>query len=127
MGFGGAVATCLAKYATFRGRAHRPEYWWWALFLMLYFIAVWIVALLLYAVVGSGIATVLAVLALAAVIVPSISVAVRRLHDVDRGGGWYFIQLIPLLGPYWFLYFMVQPGTARDPSPGPNRFGDGLT
>jgi len=94
---------------------------------MLYFIAVWIVALLLFAILGAGIATLLGVLAVAAMIVPTISVAVRRLHDVDRSGGWYFIQLIPLVGPYWFLYFMVQPGTARDPSPGPNRFGDGLT
>ncbi len=127
MGLGQAVATCLAKYATFQGRAHRPEYWWWMLFVILYGIAVWIIALILYAIVGVGIAVVFALLAFAATILPSLAVAVRRLHDVDRSGGWWFIQLIPLVGPYWFLYFMVQPGTVRDPSPGPNRFGDGLS
>lgn len=127
MGFGQAIATCLGKYATFQGRAHRPEYWWWALFVTLYFIAAWIVAAILYAVVGAGIGIIFGLLAFLAVIIPSIAVAVRRLHDVDRGGGWWFIQLIPAIGPYWFLYFMVQPGTSRDPSPGPNRFGNGLT
>jgi uncharacterized membrane protein YhaH (DUF805 family) len=127
MGFGQAVATCLAKYATFQGRAHRPEYWFWMLFVILFSIAVWAVALILYAIVGAGIAIIFGVLAFVATILPSIAVAVRRLHDVDRGGGWYFIQLIPAVGPYWFLYYMVQPGTVRDPSPGPNRFGDGLS
>jgi uncharacterized membrane protein YhaH (DUF805 family) len=127
MGFGQAVATCIAKYATFRGRAHRPEYWWWMLFVMLYGIGVWIVAAILWAILGAGIAIIVALLAFVATIVPSIAVAVRRLHDVDREGGWFLIQFVPIIGPYWFLYFMVQPGTVRDPSPGPNRYGDGLT
>ena len=127
MGFGPAIATCFAKYVTFRGRAHRPEYWWWALFLILYGVAITIVALVLGAILGTAIAAIVTVVLVLAIILPSISVAVRRLHDVDRGGGWYFIQFIPAIGPYWFLYFMVQPGTMRDPSPGPNRFGDGLT
>jgi uncharacterized membrane protein YhaH (DUF805 family) len=127
MGLGQAVATCLAKYATFQGRAHRPEYWWWLLFVILYSIAIWIIAAILYAIIGGGIAIVFGLLAFAATILPSLAVAVRRLHDVDRSGGWWFIQLIPGIGAYWFLYFMVQPGTARDPSPGPNRFGDGLS
>jgi uncharacterized membrane protein YhaH (DUF805 family) len=127
MGFGQAVATCIAKYATFRGRAHRPEYWWWMLFVMLYGIAVWIVGAILWAILGAGVAIIVALLAFVATIVPSIAVAVRRLHDVDREGGWFLIQFVPIIGPYWFLYFMVQPGTVRDPSPGPNRYGDGLT
>jgi uncharacterized membrane protein YhaH (DUF805 family) len=127
MGFGQAVATCLAKYVTFQGRAHRPEYWWWMLFVILFVIAVWIIALILYVVLGAGIAIIFGLVAFAATILPSLAVAVRRLHDVDRGGGWWFIQLVPVIGPYWFLYFMVQPGTVRDPSPGPNRFGDGLS
>jgi uncharacterized membrane protein YhaH (DUF805 family) len=125
MGFQQAVATCFSKYATFQGRAHRPEYWWWTLFVILYGIAVWIIALILYAVVGAGIAIVVGLLGLVAVILPGISVSVRRLHDVDRSGGWFFIQLVPAVGGYWYLYFLVQPGTVRDSSPGPNRFGDG--
>ena|SRR5258708_2136418 len=127
MGFGEAISICLSKYATFQGRAHRPEYWWWALFLLLLFIVVWIIAFVLSFILGSTITTILVVLVMLAMIVPSVSVAVRRLHDVDRGGGWFFIQLVPLVGPYWYLYFMVQPGTVRDPAPGPNRFGDGLS
>jgi uncharacterized membrane protein YhaH (DUF805 family) len=126
MGFQGAITTCLSKYVTFQGRAHRPEYWWWALFLLLYFIAVWIIVVVLGFILGYGIASIVAVVLYLAIILPSISVAVRRLHDVDRGGGWFFIQFIPIVGTYWFLYFMVQPGTVKDPSPGPNRFGTGL-
>jgi uncharacterized membrane protein YhaH (DUF805 family) len=97
------------------------------LFVMLYGIGVWIVAAILWAILGAGIAIIVALLAFVATIVPSIAVAVRRLHDVDREGGWFLIQFVPIIGPYWFLYFMVQPGTARDPTPGPNRYGDGLT
>lgn len=126
MGFGQAVATCLAKYATFQGRAHRPEYWWWILFMTLYSIAAVIITLVLAIILGAAVATIFALLAFAAAILPTVAVTVRRLHDVDRGGGWWFIQFVPAIGPYWFLYFMVQPGTVRDPSPAPNRFGDGL-
>ena len=54
MGFGQAVATCLAKYARFQGRAHRPEYWWWILFVILYAIAVWIVALIRFSIFGTS-------------------------------------------------------------------------
>jgi len=126
MGFGQAVTTCFSKYATFRGRAHRPEYWWWILFLALYFIGVWVLALILAAILGAVIPSILGALLYLAIILPSISVGVRRLHDVDRGGGWIFIQLLPIIGTYWYLYFMVQPGTVRDPTPAPNRFGDGL-
>jgi uncharacterized membrane protein YhaH (DUF805 family) len=126
MGFQAAISTCFSKYVTFQGRAHRPEYWWWALFLLLYFIAVWVVVLVLGSFLGYAIASIIAVLLYLAIILPCISVAVRRLHDVDRGGGWFFIQFVPVVGTYWFLFFMVQPGTVKDPSPGLNRFGDGL-
>jgi len=127
MGFGQAISACFSKYATFQGRAHRPEYWWWMLFLVLYYIAIWIIGAVLALILGTVIAVIVGALLFLAIILPTISVAVRRLHDTDRAGGWWWIQCIPLIGVYWFLYIVVQPGTMKDPSPAPNRFGDGLS
>jgi uncharacterized membrane protein YhaH (DUF805 family) len=65
--------------------------------------------------VGVGIISSLVGLAL---LLPSIAVLVRRLHDTDRSGWWYWIVLIPILGWLVLLYFLVSAGT-----PGANRYG----
>ena len=59
----------------------------------------------------SGIATL-------ALLLPNLSVTIRRLHDTDRSGWWWFIVIIPVVGWIIYLYFMIARGT-----PGPNRFG----
>ena len=53
-----------------------------------------------------------------AVLIPSIAVSVRRLHDIDRTGWWVLIGLVPLVGQIVLLVFHVL-----DSTPGPNRFG----
>jgi uncharacterized membrane protein YhaH (DUF805 family) len=53
-----------------------------------------------------------------AVLLPTIAVGVRRLHDIDRTGWWYLLILIPVLGALVLLFFFVQRGTV-----GANRFG----
>jgi uncharacterized membrane protein YhaH (DUF805 family) len=112
-----SVSTCFSKYATFQGRAPRSEYWWWALFCVI------VTAILLglgAALMGdSSIPWIVFSLFMLAIILPSLAVTVRRLHDSDHSGWWYFIQLVPAIGGLWFLYFMVIGG-----SPGPNRFGN---
>ena len=118
MGIQQAVATCFSKYVGFEGRAPRSEYWWWALFVL----AVAIILAVLGSVVlgaDSGAGAVLAGLFILATILPGLAVIVRRLHDSDHSGWWFFIQLVPAIGGLWLLYFMVIPGTQ-----GPNRFGD---
>ncbi len=52
------------------------------------------------------------------VLVPSLAVGVRRLHDTERIGWWWLIALIPFVGAIVLLVFMVIPGTR-----GANRFG----
>ena len=52
-------------------------------------------------------------------LIPSISVGVRRLHDIDKSGWYYFVQLIPAVGGFIFLYFMIKDGT-----PGSNQYGN---
>jgi uncharacterized membrane protein YhaH (DUF805 family) len=120
MSFTAAIRSVLAQYAGFGGRARRAEYWWFALFVALVSIVTSILDSTLGTdfrsnVTSSGVFGLIANLAL---LVPSLAVAVRRLHDTDRSGWWILIALIPLIGAIVLLVFLVQDGR-----PGPNRFG----
>lgn len=93
--FGEAIKVCWSKYATFRGRASRSEYWWFVLFNVLMGIATSTVDM---AIVGlqSAFSPLNTVYSLA-VILPSLAVSVRRLHDLDRTGWWlgiYYLFMI---------------------------------
>jgi uncharacterized membrane protein YhaH (DUF805 family) len=122
MGFGDAVKSGFAKYATFSGRAPRSEFWWWWLFSSLVYLAAVVLALILGGSSSgdgvSAVAIIIYLVAVLALILPSISVMVRRLHDIDRSGWWYWIGLVPCVGPIILIVFYVTPGTA-----GQNRFG----
>lgn len=119
MGFQDAIRTCFSKYATFSGRAARSEFWWFFLFLLLGNI---LFSIIDGAIFGSTMEgqqiTVLGAIFSLAVILPSIAVGVRRLHDKDMSGWWYLLILLPILGALVLLFFFVQKGTD-----GPNRFG----
>jgi uncharacterized membrane protein YhaH (DUF805 family) len=111
MSFGDAVRTCFSKYADGKGRAGRPEYWWF----FLSYILVYIVA----AIIGGALkASWIVFIALLVYIVPLITAAVRRLHDTGRSGWWYFISLIPLVGTIILIVFLATEG-----NPGPNEYG----
>jgi len=88
MGLSDAVAAALGKYAVFQGRALRPEYWWFALFTL----GSNFVASTLDGFTGLPIFGLVVGLGL---FVPSLAVAVRRLHDVNLSGWW---MLVPVLG-----------------------------
>ena len=86
----------LEKYADFSGRAPRPELWWYVLALVVAFIVVGIVESIL----GvhrmiAGMYGPLSCLLWLGTIVPSVAVAVRRLHDVNRTGWWVLLPLVP--------------------------------
>jgi uncharacterized membrane protein YhaH (DUF805 family) len=107
-----AVNTALTqKYATFSGRAARSELWWFALFSVMVCIVLNIIDGAIFGTATNGIGILGLVWALA-VIVPSIAVAVRRLHDLDKSGWWYLLIFIPLIGVLVLIYFFVQRGTA---------------
>jgi len=108
----------IKKYAVFNGRARRKEYWFFVLFYILFSLLVGFID----GMIGTfdpatGIGTLGIIYALA-LLVPSIAVTVRRLHDTDRSGWWILISLVPLLGAIVLIVFMVL-----DSTPGQNRFG----
>lgn len=118
IGFGDAIQICLRKYATFNGRADRAEYWWWVLF---NFIISAVFGTLLMIFKGSFIGSLFTFLNFAvslALLVPNLAVSWRRMHDIGKGGGWYFINLIPIVGTIIWIVWCCRKG-----EPVPNRFG----
>lgn len=105
----------LRKYAVFEGRASRSEYWYFTLMNVIIGFVLGLIGsiLTLEEVTGA-----LSVIYMLAVIIPSLAVSIRRLHDTDRSGWWLLIGLIPLIGPIVLLVFFVL-----DSTPGDNRFG----
>ncbi len=118
MTFGNAVQTCLKeKYFDFNGRARRSEYWWFALFS---WVGTFVLSLLDNVVFGSASGySILATIWGLAILLPSIAVGVRRLHDLDKSGWWLLLSLIPIIGFLILLFWFVQQGTR-----GQNQFGD---
>ncbi|MGH6656078.1 MAG: DUF805 domain-containing protein [Actinocrinis sp.] len=97
----------LKNYAGFSGRARRAEYWQFVLFNVI----AMVVCLVIDLAIGSPI---LYIVYLVAVLVPSLAVAVRRLHDTDRSGWWILFSLVPLVGGITLLVFMCLEGTRGD-------------
>ncbi|HPA11795.1 MAG TPA: DUF805 domain-containing protein [Bacteroidales bacterium] len=95
---------CLRQYADFSGRARRKEYWMFQLFNVIFAFSVFLLGSLIS---GGFFATVLHSIYLLAVLIPSLAVTVRRLHDVGKSGGWILITLIPLIGLIWLIALLV--------------------
>ena len=110
----------LGKYAQFKGRAGRSEFW---MFYLVYFIIGAIFSILMNLVASISflyyIILVLQVIIILGLLVPTLAVSVRRLHDIGKGGEWIFINLIPLIGSIWFLILLIKEGEKVA-----NRFGN---
>jgi len=108
----------LKQYADFNGRARRKEYWMFFLFNMIFAIIAMVLDNLLgIAMKGIGYGPLYG-LYLLAIIIPSIAVGVRRLHDIGKSGWMMLISLIPLIGGIWLLVLFVTDG-----NPGENEYG----
>ena len=110
------------KYALFHGRASRKEYWMFYLFNTVIAIALSIIDGFINIRVVGGIG-ILYLIYLLAVIIPSLALAFRRLHDTNRSAWWCLICIIPIIGVIIFLVFMVTDSTQGDNKYGPNPKG----
>lgn len=122
MNFKTAVGTCLRdKYVDFNGRASRSEFWWYMLFATLVSMALNVVDL---ALVRMGLLSlimdkwgVFGTLYLFIIIIPTIAVTARRMHDLGRSGWWQVLLVLPLIG-LLIVYWAAKKGTD-----GPNPYG----
>jgi uncharacterized membrane protein YhaH (DUF805 family) len=130
LSFSEAIRTCFQKYAEFRGRASRPEFWWFAL---LYYLVIFapIVPLIAIGSVGRGdqpwdeadmnvagvVFGIVIGVAVLALIIPYLAVGTRRLHDTGKPGWWWFITLVPF-GSIILIVFWASEGDK-----GSNQYG----
>jgi len=105
----------LKKYAVFEGRARRKEYWTF----FLVNVAIAFVTGFIGGILGiAGLVNFVVVVCSLAILVPSIAVGIRRLHDTGRSGWWLLIGFIPLIGTIVLIVFMIA-----DSVPGENEYG----
>jgi len=133
IGFMPAVQRFFKKYVTFTGRASRGEYWW----VWLFNFGIGAILGILLLAVGinwhaydyyyyytpvspyTGFGTFLIILMWIyelGVLIPSIAVGVRRLHDINKSGAWYCVIFIPAVGPIWLIVLMATqtyPGATQ--------------
>ncbi|MFJ1798815.1 DUF805 domain-containing protein [Streptomyces sp. NPDC098077] len=103
----------LKNYAGFSGRARRKEYWMFAL--------ISFVISLVLTIIGSLIGVdFLSYIYAVAILVPSLAVAVRRLHDTGRSGWWLLIGIVPLVGFIVLIVFLASEGKHEANQHGPN-------
>ncbi|WP_159522241.1 DUF805 domain-containing protein [Sunxiuqinia indica] len=112
----------LKQYADFKGRASRTEYWMFILFNLIFAT----VALILDNVLGlafgkSGIGILYSIFVLA-LLVPSVALSVRRMHDINKTGLMVLVGLIPVVGTLYLIYLL-----AKSSFPGENKYGENPT
>jgi uncharacterized membrane protein YhaH (DUF805 family) len=110
----------MKKYADFTGRARRAEYWW---FVLINFVVIFSLLVLTIILSGSndsltGLGGIIYAVYALGVILPSLAVTVRRLHDTGKSGWMLLIGLIPFVGPIILLVFYFTDG-----EPGANQYG----
>ena len=123
MTFVKAIESSLSQYMTFRGRAARSEFWFFYLFSSICSV----VAIIIDNILGTqfknidslsgGLYGYVYLLVASGLFIPNLSVSVRRLHDTNRSGRWYWILLVPLIS---VILLLVWKGTGGDNEYGPD-------
>lgn len=118
MSFTESIKSAFSNYAVFKGRASRPAFWYFYLFTA---IVAFVLIGLQAAMASSNFAPVIAIVIpiwSLAVLLPTIGLVIRRLHDTDRSGWWILVGFVPLVGFLILIVFLAMPGT-----PGDNKYG----
>ena len=110
MTFSESVSTCIKKYFVFKGRASKSEFWWFQL--------IWVVSYVVMIISNNEAIAFICLGIIIFIAIPLISVGVRRLHDTNKSGFYYFLSLIPFIGGLIILLMMIGDGTK-----GKNQYG----
>lgn len=135
MGMQEAVRSVFSNYVTFSGRACRSEYWWFILFSVIVGILLSTLDGLLFGYTlttetGEGMASfdlqtvgILAGIWSLVTFLPSLAVAVRRLHDTGRSAWWLLLFFLPLIGVIVLIVWFATRGTVGPNDHGPDPIG----
>jgi uncharacterized membrane protein YhaH (DUF805 family) len=104
----------LKKYADLNGRARRKECWGFHLINLLLIVIATLIYILLDSIIFIAVY-------LPMVILPSLAVTIRRLHDLGKSGMMLFLLLIPVLGTVWLLMLLMKEGHHYENLYGPDR------
>ncbi len=115
VGFGAAVRGAFGHVITFRGRASRSAFWWFALLQVIAYLVIGFITNR-----SSVAGTILDIVVGVPLWLAGLSLTVRRLHDANHTGWWWWICLVPIVGWIVLLVFYLLPGT-----PGTNRYNFG--
>lgn len=123
MNFTAAIRSFWSRFADFKGRSRRSEYWYVQLFLVVTNLAVAGIDLALMdgdvdRFIANGGGGIVGLIWIFATIVPALAVLIRRLHDTGKTGWWALVGFIPLVGAIVLLVF-----TVTDSLPGENKYG----
>ena len=104
-----SFTTAWQRSFDFEGRSRRPAYWW---FMLANFIVS--LGLILLSQLTNIFGWIYSIYALV-VLLPTLSLSIRRLRDSGKHWAWIFIHLVPLIGSLWFFYLMCQPSAGSLP------------
>ena len=119
MSFVDSIKSFFANYVGFAGRARRSEYWFTVLFL---FIVNAIISII-FCKNPDTIKIVSSIWSLV-ILLPSIALCIRRMHDINKNGWWILIPLIPVIGWIWWIILCCQDSQPGSNQWGPNPKGD---
>lgn len=109
----------LYRYKDFSGRSRRREFWFYVLFYILLGIgATFLDNIIGFSDLGDDLGPLYSIFALI-MLIPSLAVAVRRLHDINKSGWLLLVIFIPVIGFIWLLIYFLRNGTY-----GPNQYGE---
>jgi uncharacterized membrane protein YhaH (DUF805 family) len=113
------------QYFDFSGRARRKEYWMYILFNFIALFLLMLIDITIGTTFSEAEVGIFYLTYMFLSIIPGLAVSVRRLHDLGKSGAWFFINLIPFVGPLWFLILTCMEGENRQNNWGENPKGVG--